>query len=160
MTESACARQSCIQRRDDKRISGGVRNAVPGRVWNNRAATRQRGSLDVAANYDEMPKAHLTGKSATSVEVMNLGLLLLLFVRWWRCVFLVVADDPLDGADVEYGALDAAHCQRNRAKCHDQSPEKTQPACAPRAVVWYALRIQLGGTFNGASGSPVSQLAA
>ena len=51
-------------------------------------------------------------------------LLLLLQVRWRRCVFFVVADGPLDGADVEYGALDAAHCQRNRAKRHDKSPKQ------------------------------------
>ena len=36
----------------------------------------------------------------------------------------VVADNPLDEADVEYGALDAAHYQRNRAKRHDKSPKQ------------------------------------
>ena len=55
----------------------------------------------------------------------NLRLLLFLQVRRRRCVFLVVADDPLDGADFEYGALDAAHCQRNRTKRHDKSPKRT-----------------------------------
>lgn len=62
----------------------------------------------------------------------KLRLLLFLEVRRRRCVFFVVADDPLDGADLEYGALDAAHCQRNRAKRHDKSPTQIHGRLARR----------------------------
>ena len=66
------------------------------------------------------------------VKVKEFPLPLLLQIRRWRCVFFVVADDPLDGADLEYGALDAAHCQRNRAKRHDRSPKKIRGRLARR----------------------------
>lgn len=53
----------------------------------------------------------------------NRRLLLLLRLRRW-CVFLVVPDDPLRGADLEDRALGATYCQCNRTKRHDKSPIK------------------------------------
>jgi hypothetical protein len=46
--------------------------------------------------------------------------------------FFLVPDDPIGKADLEQGALDATHCQRNRAKRHDRSPKKIRGRLARR----------------------------
>ena len=66
------------------------------------------------------------------VKVKELPLPLLLQTRRRWGIFFVVADNPLGGADLEYGALDAAHGQRNRAKRHDRSPKKIRGRLARR----------------------------
>jgi hypothetical protein len=74
-------------------------------------------------------------------------LLLLLCVRRWRRILLVIADDALARAHVDYGALLAANCQCNRAKRHDVSPREIRARPGRRAsVAWYAPRSGGGRT--------------
>ena len=68
-------------------------------------------------------------------------------------VMIVSNTNPVlhNRANVEYGALDAAHCQCNRAERHDKSPSKIRDRLARRRQSHGTTHASDGVTFRGAA---------